>query len=82
MAILCLSRIWLKASPTLSRVSECLSRPCNSLRFGRLEKITAQLYAILPIEADFEPRCGVPRKQMPKVDGAISLSRVPTVDAD
>ena len=50
--------------------------------YGRLVYSIVQLYAILPIEADLEPRCGVPRKQMPKVAGRMVLSRVPTVDAD
>ena len=44
--------------------------------------MTAQLYAILPIEADFDPRCGVPRKQTANVAGVIALSRVPIVDKD
>lgn len=82
MASLCFSNVWLKLSPIRSRVSEFLSRPCRSLRFGRLVKMIVQLYAIFPIDADFDPRCGVPRKHTPYVAGAIALSRVPTVDED
>ena len=50
--------------------------------YGRLAYNSVRLYAILPMEADLEPRCGVPRKQMPKVAGTTPLSRVPYVDAD
>ena len=82
MKILYLSSVWLKSSPILSRISDCLSRPWRSLIFGLFVRTTAQLYAILPIDADLDPRCGVPRKQMLFVAGAMLLRRVPMVDAD
>lgn len=50
--------------------------------FGRLVMTLVTSNAILPSDALWDPRRGVARKQTPKVDGVMSLSRVPWVAED
>lgn len=77
-----LMRVWLKSSPILSRSSELLSRPLSRSLLGFLRRACAILHAISPSDALLEPRCGVPKKQIPEVAGAIYLSAVPSVDLE